>query len=251
MRKLGVFLAALSLLLLAAPVATQEEDGNLGRIYFVTVKPGSEGQFEDGLKKHMQWHRAQKDPWSWYVWETIAGENTGMYGAGTFDHRWADFDNPPVSQEADEAEAQMSIAPHIASLMVQYYARLPKVSRPRPGGPAPMEEVLVFRLKMGAEQEFMNTIGKVHEAIGKTNWPVHYEWYALVAGGQHPTFVLVLPHDNWAAFKGPAKPFPAMLEEAVGRTEAEAILKSFDKATANLSSEVIRNRPDLSYVPSM
>jgi len=249
MRRLIVYSVVLCLLLLALPAATQEEEGGIARIIWFKAKPGMEKQMEEGLKAHMAWHKEQNDPWTWFIWQEISGETTGLYGAGTFDHKWSDFDNPPVSTEADEAEAETSIFPFVQpGAQVQYYTSLPKVSRPWEGI-ATMEEIVVFHVEYGQSQEFNHLIKKFHQAIEKTKWPVQYEWYALVNGGKSGTYVLVLPRESWAAFKGPEKPFPAMLEEAYGRTEAEALIHKLGKVVKYTESSIIKTRPDLSYIP--
>ena len=66
-----------------------------------------------------------------------------------------------------------------------------------------------------------------------------------------PTYVLVLPHDNWADFedKPDMKPFPEMLKEAFGQAEADSIIKRFDSSTESETTEIVQFRPDLSYLP--
>ena len=249
MRRTGNFLVVLSLLLLALPVLAQEEEGTIARIVFFRAKPGMQQQLEEGLKKHMAWHKAQNDPWAWGVWSYLSGEETGMYGAGTFGHKWEDFDNSPVDRAADRADAAENVIPYTApGTQVRFYESLPKVSKPL-GTPAAMSEILVFRVRFGKSAEFAGLIKKFHEAIEKTNWPERYAWYVLVNGGQLPEYVLVLPRENWASLKGPEKPFPAMLAEAVGQEEAEVLLKRWDKVIKSESSTLTRNRPDLSYTP--
>jgi len=61
--------------------------------------------------------------------------------------------------------------------------------------------------------------------------------------------VLVLPRRNWAEFKPVEKPFERMLEEAVGRQEAQSLLETFSRAVKSASSSILRARPDLSYIP--
>jgi hypothetical protein len=242
-------LVVLLLMLLALPVLAQEEEGTIARIIFFRAKPGMQQQFEEGLKKHMAWHKAQNDPWAWSMWSYLSGEETGMYGGGTFGHEWEDFDNVPVDQEADGADVAENVIPYAAPGAVwRYYQFLPKVSKPL-GTPAAMSQILVFRVRFGKSTEFASLIKKFHEAIEKTNWPEHYGWYMLVNGGQIPEYVLVISHENWASLKGPEKPFPAMLAEAVGQEEAEALLERFRKVVKSESSTLARNRPDLSYTP--
>ena len=249
MRRTGNFLVVLSLLLLALPVLAQEEEGTIARIVFFRAKPGMQQQLEEGLKKHMAWHKAQNDPWAWAVWSYISGEETGMYGGGSFGHKWEDFDNPPVDLAAHRADLVENILPYVApGRQWRFYQFLPKVSKPL-GTPAAMSKIVVLRVRFGKSAEFASLIKKFHEAIEKTNWPEHYGWYRLVNGGPGPEYVLVLPRENWASLKGPEKSFPAMLAEAVGQEEAAALLKRWGKVIKSESSTLTRNRPDLSYTP--
>ena len=146
------------------------------------------------------------------------------------------------------ADVAKNVAPYAQIDSVRFYAALSELSHP-PTGPVAMNEILVFRLRQGKRADFIHLIGKFHEGIQKTEWPVHYTWYMLVNGGDGPEFVVVLPRANWAAFAEPAKPFPAMLEEAFGRTEAQSLLSDFGDVLESSSRHAIRTRPDLSYIP--
>ena len=96
MRRIGIFLAVVSVLLLALPVVAQEDSGNVAEVVCNKVQPGKNSQFEEGVKKHLDWHRRQNDSWTWVAWQVITGEDTGTYCWGTFGHNWEDFDNPGV-----------------------------------------------------------------------------------------------------------------------------------------------------------
>ncbi len=249
MRKVGTGLAVLMLLVVASPVVAQSDDGTIARVAFWRAKPGMTEEMEQGAKKHMEWHRKQNDPWSWYVWEIVSGDDYGMYGGGTFGHRWEDFDNSPVSSEEDKADADRNIFPYMDSVVIRYYSRLPDVSRPTPGdAPSTMSSVITFRLRFGKDAEFNRLIGKFHEAIGKTKWPVNYEWYQLVNGGKGPTYVLVLPRANWADFAPQEQSFEQMLEEAYGQRETKSLLDAWAEAVKGIESSIASSRPDLSYV---
>lgn len=241
--------------LLAVSVAIcigQAQPESVARIGVFQPKPGMTSQFEQGRKRHNQWHRSQNDSWAWDTWEVLIGENAGQYVTGTFGHKWADFDAFATKLEkADTADSNQNIQPYVQFAKPFLYAYLPDISRPPAGDtPAPLAQLLHFHLKQGAEMDFEQTIRKIHEAIQKTNWPAHYMWYALVSGGPGPQMTLVLPHDNWADFKEPEPSFPQMLENAYGKDEAQAILKSFGTTVESERSEIIRYRPDLSYRPA-
>lgn len=222
--------------------------GRVGRVYTLHIKAGQGRAFEEGLKKHAAWHRAQKDAWTWEVWEGETGPATGQYIVGTFGHEWADFDKPSVPEEADGADWNTNVAPYVDSMEGIIVIALPEVSRfPTNMTPSKLVEVITIELNTGAGNEFMVAVRKVTEAIKKTNWIQTFEWHALASGGAHPTFYLVLPHDSWASMKEPDKSFEKMLEEAFGPEEAGLILKVFNRSIKIERSEVLRYRADLAY----
>ena len=45
-----------------------------------------------------------------------------------------------------------------------------------------MVSVSKFNVHYGMSEEFVHVIGKIHEAIGKTDWGVQYVWVAGECG---------------------------------------------------------------------
>src|SRR5262249_15602712 len=56
------------------------------------AKPGSEAQYIEGRKRHVEWHRAQNDKWAWHTYDVMSGEATGSQITVTSPHKWADRD---------------------------------------------------------------------------------------------------------------------------------------------------------------
>ena len=65
-------------------------------------------------------------------------------------------------------------------------------------------------------------------------------------GGKGAVATLVLPHENWAAMKGPEKELPAVLAEVYGEAESQKIFEAFSGSVKNVESHVVRLRRDLS-----
>jgi hypothetical protein len=233
--------------------AAQEKPGTIAALESQTPKNGMTKQYEQGRKEKAEWHKQQKDPLPLYVWETLSGEHTGTYIVGRLDQHWADFDKPPIPDQADTEEFNKVIGTYVESVVARYYEYLPKVSKPPESpGPSKFAEIITFRVRPGKGEDFRSAIGRIHEAIEKTKWPVDYLWYALANGGAVGTYGLVLPHSSWADFedKPNMKPFPEMLREAFGQAEAESITKRLDSSIEKETSEIVQFRPDLSYLPS-
>ena len=250
MHRIAVSFVVVSVLLLALPAMAQDEPGTLARAFFLTIKPGMTQQFEEAYKQHIAWHRQQNDTWEWHTWQYETGERLGQYLVRTPGHHWEDFDAQAEFSAADTADFSAGAGQYVSSTSSTFSRLLPKVSRWPEGDAMPaFVEVLTFRLRYGASREFNYAIKKINEAINKSDWPVHYAWLTTVSGGQLGTYILVLPHKNWADFKDPEKSFPAMLEEVYGRVEAGKVLKALTKSVLSESSQIARFRPDLSYIP--
>jgi hypothetical protein len=238
-------------LLWAVPAISQEKPGTLVRVFVMAPKGGMSAQLEQGRKKHMEFHKKIKDSWAWNTWSVETGERAGMYMTATFGHHWKDFDDWAKNEEGDGADVDATMGPFIGGGSNAFYTYLPDISRPTPGSvPEAMTELTYFQLRQDGEAEFMATIAKIHEAIGKTSWPVNYYWYVLANGGDGPAYVLSIPHKSWASMEEPAPGFPQMLEKAYGRHDAEALFRAVGATVASQRTELLRYRPDLSYVPA-
>jgi hypothetical protein len=231
----------------------QQKPGTLASLEFQTPKNGMVKQYEDGRKQKAAWHKEQKDTLPLLVWETMSGDHTGTYIVGRLDQHWADLDKPSVPDQADLDTYNKLIGASVQSLVTRYYDLLPKASRP-PDSPglSKYSEIITYKTRPGKDNDFRGALLRATEAIEKTKWPARYLWYELVNGGPSGTFVLVIPHANWADFedKPDMKPFPEMLKDAFGPAEAESLTKRFDSDTESITSEIIQYRPDLSYLPA-
>jgi quinol monooxygenase YgiN len=248
------YVYALALPLLAAvSTLAQTPSGNIAAIQSQTPKNGMIQQYEQGRKEKAAWHKQQNDPQPLYVFETMSGDNTGTYLVGRLDQHWADFDKPVIPDQADTEEFNKVVGNYVQSVTDRYYEFLAKISNPDTSttGPAKFDELVTFRVHREKIAEFQAALAKVAEAVQKTKWPVHYEFYELVNGGYLGTFVLAEPHANWADFEDNpgVKPFHDMLREAFGPAEGDSVYDRVEGAIESEYSEIVQFRPDLSYIP--
>src|SRR5258708_31194255 len=119
---------------------------NVCRIYFSTPKPGMGQQYEAGRKKHMQFHRAQKDTWTWNTFAIETGDNAGMYVTSSCGHAWKAFDEWEARMgKADTADAPTNLTPYVQSRRNGFYVYRSDMSlAPATQPPAPMTAVRVF-----------------------------------------------------------------------------------------------------------
>jgi len=247
-------LSAIGIVLLAAgALAAQEKPGSLAALEFQKPKNGMVPQYEAGRKQKAAWHKEKNDPQPLLVWETLSGDTTGTYLVGRLGQHWTDFDKPAIPDESDLAEFQKVVGNYVESVTARYYEFLRKISNPPSEmTPPKFSEIVIFQVHYGKISEFRSAIDRIHEASEKTKWPLNYEWYELVNGGQTGEYVLSLPHKNWADFedKAEVKPFRDMLKEAFGQAEADSIVDRINHSVDRETSEIIQFRPDLSYMPS-
>jgi hypothetical protein len=237
-----------SLALLALPAVGQEDGGNVVVIHCLDAQPGAQMKLEEGLKKHMDWHRSQKDTWTWNTWTVMTGPNADRICTATGGHKWEDFDNLAVSPEADHADAMATIFPFTSNHEAHFWTRLPDVSRPA-DEPTPMSVVVLDTVRPGMGDEFRELVAEYKKAIEKTGMPWRWNWYALASGGEGNTYALVLPRANFAAFNPSGKPFDEMLAEAYGNAAAEALQARWRDLVVHTENHLTMARPDLSYIP--
>jgi len=250
----GKLVSTLGLIFLGAvSVAAQSQPGTLAALEFQTPKNGAVTQYEEGRKQKADWHKQQKDTQPLYVWEILTGDSTGTYVVGRLGQHWADLDKPTVPDAADLDTYRKLIASNVQTLVARYYDYMPKVSNPESSmTPSKFSEIITYHVRGDRDSEFRSTIKRFNEAIQKGKVPLNYYWYELVNGGPGETFVLSIPHANYADFEDNPniKPFREILKDAFSAAEADEILKGFDASVKNTESEIIRFRDDLSYIPA-
>ncbi len=251
MKRINFALVLWLVCLLATSVTAQDEEpGTLARGFTVTVSPKNVLAFEEAYKKHIEWHAKKEDKWTWDTWQVAAGEDVGRYVIRTPGHHWADFDSPPFGME-DRDHFLEHCAAYVDSVSSVFTDVMSDVSKlPAPDAKIPLITVIEMRIAPGGVMDFMHAITRIHEAIAESNWPAEYVWLTQMHGGEGPTFYLVLLHKNWADAAEPEVPFPAMLEGALGRPEATAVLDLLNEVIVYQKSTMYEYREDLSYSPS-
>jgi hypothetical protein len=247
--------AVLGVLFSMAPVfpVLAQQTNNLAIINVQIPKPGMAKQYEAARAKHMGWHKAQKDTWSWYVWEVVSGDNTGTYVVGSFGHAWKDLDGREKFDKADIADVAATMGPTLAHSALSYWAERAdlSLSPSTPSStPAPLIAITNYLLHPDGVNDFIDAVKKVNDGIKKTNYavPGPSRWYQLINGGEAPTFVLVGDRANWAAYQPNDKTLDVMMGEAFGKDPGAAIMASLRKTFRALHTSTYQYRPDLSYI---
>src|SRR5579872_3919515 len=120
MRRLLLSLAVLCFAATFSAAQSSAPD-KLCEVHVNKVKPGMTAQYEQGRAKHMAWHKAQNDTWSWNTYEITTGPDTGSYLVSSCGHAWKDFDTREKFNIADSQNAQASMGNTMAGETMSYY----------------------------------------------------------------------------------------------------------------------------------
>jgi hypothetical protein len=249
-RFLGV-LALVAAAPAAVPAFAQEKPGDVALVYSVKPKPGAWAQLDAALAKHYAWHRAQKDGFSWFVWQVATGDDIGSYVGGTFGHHWKEWDARAAFDQADDGDFVANVLPLADAVSLGYWTYLAEASNPSTSPtPAAMTQVTHYYLVPEGYPAFIDALKQMKAAMGGKGYPMTFGWYRLISGGEGPQLVLAVDRASFAAMAPPDKPLDAMLAETLGAQKAAALLDAVRKGTRFTRSYLLRWRADLSYMPA-
>ena len=204
--------------------------GPYARISVLRPHDGDTVDFEAGYIRHLDWHRQNKDTWTWFGWTVWAGERQRWFVYATFGHSAAAFDSP-VSPADDEKDNIVNVTPHGHFAGSALYEHLPALSRgPEHGEPAATArlELTTVDLLPGAEKTFEAAV-----TADQSRLQGDALWYRMVAGGSAPRYLRLRPRPNLSA----------IIE---GRNE-QALPEKANGGIAKVTIEILTLRPAMSY----
>lgn len=221
---------------LATVAVASEPSGNAARVVAWQPKEGMTREFELGYQRHLEWHRAQNDPWTWHGWSIVSGPRTGYFVDGTFFHRWTDFD-VPVAPREDAADNATNVVPYATLHSVAAYETVPSLSRFEPSQlTAPLLMFTYIEVAPGRGEEFEAALAaRARDASSTTSFA-----FLRPAVGSHE-YLLLQPAQLQSELAAHAAFVDRVLASVVRKEGGRPIVK-------RLRSETGRYRPDLSYV---
>ncbi|GMR21741.1 MAG: hypothetical protein BMS9Abin37_0056 [Acidobacteriota bacterium] len=248
MSKNKILLVTVSILILAFAVSAAAQRGPIGQNILVKPKPGHEAEWEAAYKEHLQWHADVNDSWDWATYQLLSGPDAGQYFVRTGNHEWKDFDELGEMESKDTAHYFETAGKHAESHLIWFDRTHWNLSRiPEGAGPYKILEFTLVAVRSGMIPKFMSVVGKYHAAFEKTNSPAVFATAQTENGGSTSDFVFVSLHENYASLEQPPGGISAMMEEAYGRQEAEAIGEDFNACVESMESYIAVRRDDLTY----
>jgi hypothetical protein len=208
------------ILMIASMAQARDQPRNAARITVLAPKPGMQKEFEEGYKRHLEWHRANGDRWTWYGWTVITGERFGQFIDGTFDHAPGDFD-APVAPAEDAADNGRNVLPYANVSTTSFYRLRTDLSRGSPNDlRAPLSLLITVRVHAGRGRDFAAALRRMTSGV---------LCFELIAGGPQPSYLLFVPAQKMSETLRDVLPESDAIESAV--------------------SETLRYRAELTYLP--
>ena len=222
---------ALVLVVAAAPSlrAQAAADAPAARIVVIRPRPGQQAAFEAGYRRHLEWHRAAKDPWTWFGWTVVLGPEPGLFMDGTFGHAWRDLDRA-VEPAADAADNATNVTPWADFLSHAVYERLsaPSGASALPDS-SPFMVLVRYRVAAGRGDEF-------EALVRRRTRPGSGTWYRAVLGTEGAEYLYLRSARGFVDLERRHDPL------ASAPAEAAPLLRG-------VTTQLLRYRRDLSYSP--
>jgi hypothetical protein len=228
----------------AVPVLAGQ--GSAAHFYFYRPAAGMEQAFEQGYRRHLQWHRQHRDPLAWYGWTVADGARAGQFVDASVGEPFAAFDRR-VDPAGDAADAQVNVLPFAHALARPTYVLRPELGTGTPleqGRPGTTVQVTVFRLRPGREVRFERAVLAARRVLESLPGAPAHTWYRLVVGGDAPQYLLMVSREGWASYDRFDRDLAALLADDGGA------LEDYAAAVRSAETETWRYRPELSLIPA-
>jgi hypothetical protein len=251
MRALKRFAIVAVVIGVVQPSAAQDDaPGLVAKSYTIDVTPAEVLQFEAALREHLAAGAVNHDPWAWYTWQVVVGQDFGRYVVRSNGHHWREFDARAELDRLARADLMATVARHVVSISSVLDSFEPAISN----WPADLERpslvaVTRYELTFGGSREFVTAVEKIHRAVLDKDPSRHYGWLTTVAGAAGPTMTLAVPHASWSDFEPTQPPLWSIVEQVYGESEARSIRDTIERTIRSAQISVLMLREDLSYEP--
>ena len=202
-----------ALMLLLLPLIGSAQSRNLAQFVTWQPKPGMEKQFEEGYKKHLEWHRDHGDTWNWYGWFFLSGPRAGQFMDATIDHAWGDFDSP-VDPAGDRADNQINTVPYADFQQASKLNAIPHLSSPGKDG---LKSKYLKMITMDVVDDYSANfrIQRLKNRYSNRNELKFFVTYKTVDGGRLNNWYILIGADSWADLEQTADAGERLIDSAV------------------------------------
>ena len=172
----------------AAPKAAA---GNIADRWVLWPKPGEAKAFEAGVREHAAWRKKAGEPFTWVMYQPIAGSDLTYYVIRSDNHAWKDFDAEEAwSTKAKAEEAyQQQLGMHgrgiepITFAVRQHHGTVESSAQKYPSGRHQRGAVpLPTGREISGRRECMRSADNGKEDLGRKHLEIaaEHEWIAEI-----------------------------------------------------------------------
>ncbi|MEO9802638.1 MAG: hypothetical protein ABJF04_05285 [Reichenbachiella sp.] len=150
--------------------------------YEYDIKDGMTDQFVNGYAKDLEWHKSQKDDWSWLGWFVTNGKRRGRFIDATPDHAWTDFDRWKVDRAENVRHNKIHWVPYVENYSGSYNVMIDEYSAPKPNWlTSAFLQVYSLKVKIGRDGVFKKFLSDFKVLANRKELP--FVWMQTVSGG--------------------------------------------------------------------
>lgn len=231
--------------------SSSEKSISAAFIFAYYPKEGMSVQFNQGYKRHLEWHREHEDPLLWYGWYVVFGKRLGLFIDGSFGSSFEAFDNrvAPSEDRADFAQTAARFANPAFRMVYTLRRNLSTATPLENWQPSRNVHVIYYDIRPGQEAKFEKVVLAVKEYLKSIEGSQSHTWYELSVGGNHPNYMLMIPLNGWSDYPEIASPLTKLVRQGYDANKAQGLLEAISVSVAHQESEVWNYRPDLTYFP--
>jgi hypothetical protein len=238
-------LKGLVFLLLLLPTATKAQDakGTLLNISEITVKPGHDAQFIQGVKLYKECYLKNKGTDHWVVWHRVQGKGNVYVLTGNM-AKWADMDKKDAASDACHETVVNFIMPNVESIDYNIAQTMPELSM-KPMDSTKLISVTFFKVKNSTD--FNDVIKGVSSALKTTEGNNRDYWYRLRGGAPETAdYFVTTPFKGFADLDIDRDGVFNVYEKVNGKKAADALRTKFRAAVDKIWSYMYTLGEDLS-----
>lgn len=229
-------------------VQSEPANGRAAFLFEYRPKPEMERRFEDGYRRHLEWHRRNHDTLPWYAWSVTTGDRVGVFIDGTLGIPFSAFDQR-IEPAADAVDFDQTASAFATPLARRVYRLRPELSGPAGldrRTPATDLDVLRLVLNPGSEALFEDPLRRLVQA-GSSRSLLCYQ---LVAGGEMPGYLIAIPHRGWGQYEDKQSLSDLLSDQLLATGSAASSSHTTKEIIARVVvSETWTYRPELSLIP--
>ncbi len=227
-----------------APSQEANHSPSVAQLYFYSVQ--DRPSFEEGYRRHLQWHASHNDQLVWYAWTIDSGPRKGDFADGTFGATFAGLDGRP-DPHGDGADFVHNVSAYVTPLDVETWALWPSPSTGSPledRRPGATLDIFFLQVDPAEAASFESAVETLTRTKRQT--PT-LTWYRLVRGNNLPTYIVLFTRTKLQDIQSAGITFSEMLMSAYAASP-DAVDKTLTHVRS-MRTETWTYEPRLALIP--